>query len=169
MTTATLTVGHYMTREKLPERRKILRQKVVIHHPETGAHTFYVEFGEFEDGRLGEVFITAHKTGTFVRGTLDALARSISLALQSGTSPRELAKTLCGMDYPPSGLVSAPFSRVDGKTCSSIADYIGQEIMACYGEDGKRLPVIKQLVVELPPAPSPPKKVAGRITPGSGV
>lgn len=127
---------HYMAREPLQGRRHTWRQKAVIHDRDSGRHVFFVDFGEYADGRLGEVFITSQKTGTFVRGTLDALARCVSLALQSGTSPHEVARTLCGMDYPPAGTVEAPGSTV--VECLSIADYLGQEIYASYGEDGKR-------------------------------
>lgn len=128
--------SNYMMREPLPDRRHAWRQKVRITDANNGAHTFYVEFGEYTDGRLAEIFITAHKTGTFVRGTLDSLARSVSLALQSGTSPLDMARQLRGQDYPPKGRVDAAGSSVT--ECLSIADYIGREIEACYGEDGKR-------------------------------
>lgn len=127
----------YMAREKLPARRHTWRQKVYIYDSNSGVcHTFFIDFGEYDDGRLGEVFITAHKTGTFVRGTLDALAQSISVALQSGTSPLQIAKTLMGQEYPPYGKVEAEGSTIT--ECESISDYIGQEIRACYDEDGKR-------------------------------
>jgi ribonucleoside-diphosphate reductase alpha chain len=108
----------------------------VINDVEGGTHKFFIEFGEYEDGRLGEVFITAHKHGTFVRGTLDALARMISIALQSGTAPHEVAKTLMGLSYPPYGEVVAEGSTVVG--CTSVADYLAREIAACYSEDGRR-------------------------------
>jgi ribonucleoside-diphosphate reductase alpha chain len=127
----------YMVRERLPSRRHTWRQKVYIHDAASGArHTFFIDFGEYADGRLGEVFITAHKCGTFVRGTLDALAQSISVALQSGTSPLEMARTLIGQDYPPQGRVEAEGSDIE--SCTSVADYIGREIERCYGEDGRR-------------------------------
>ena len=126
----------YMSRERPPDQRHTWRQKVKIVDATSGTHTFYVDFGEYADGRLAEVFITAHKTGSFVRGTLDSLARSISLAIQSGTSPLDMAKQLRGQNYPPQGIVQAEGSMV--KECLSITDYIGQEIEANYGEDGKR-------------------------------
>ncbi len=131
-----LTVERYMPREPLPDRRHVWRQKVTIIDTNSGCHTFYVEFGEYADSRLAEVFITSHKTGTFVRGALDSLARSVSLAMQCGTSPHDMAKQLIGQDYPPQGKVEANGSAV--QTCLSVADYIGQEIVACYDEDGKR-------------------------------
>ena len=126
----------YMTRERLPERHHTWRQKVTIVDTISGRHCFYVDFGEYGDGRLAEIFLTSHKTGTFARGIMDSLAQSVSVALQSGTSPHDMAKQLMGQDYPPNGMVEANGSVVE--TCLSIADYIGQEIMACYGEDGKR-------------------------------
>lgn len=131
-----LTVERYMAREPLPERRQVWRQKASIIDA-SGRHTFYVDFGEYADGRLAEIFVTAHKFGTFTRGVMDSLARSVSLALQSGTSPRDMARQLIGQDYPPNGVVEAAGSCVT--KCTSIADYIGQEIIACYGEDGKRM------------------------------
>ena len=130
-----ITVDRYMTRKPPADRRHVWRQKVRI-VGEDGTTTFYVDFGEYTDGRLAEIFVTSHRSGTFVRGVLDSLARSASLALQSGTSPHELARTLCGQCYPPCGKVVAEGSMVT--ECSSIADYIGQEIIAIYGEDGYR-------------------------------
>ena len=132
----TLDRPRYNMREPLPERRHTWRQKVVITDSNSGKSTFYVDFGEYTDGRLAEVFVTCHKNGTFVRGVLDSLAHAVSLALQSGTSPLDMARQLCGQDYPPQGTVEATGSTVTH--CLSIADYIGQEIAACYGEDGKR-------------------------------
>lgn len=123
-------------REPLPARRRTWRQRVCISDANVGNHEFYVDFGEYEDGRLGEVFITAKKYGTFARGILDTLARAVSTALQSGTSPHDMARQLQGQDYPPQGRVSAEGSSIS--ECLSIADYLGREILACYGEDGKR-------------------------------
>ena len=135
---AVTPLGHYMTRERVPDRRHTWRQKATIIDTESGRHeTFYVEFGEFADGRLAEVWVTSHKCGdSFTRGMMDSVAKTSSLALQSGTHPHELAKTLRDQNYPPCGKVLAPSSTV--VHCTSLADYIAQEIVACYGEDGRR-------------------------------
>ena len=146
------TVG-YMTREPVPDRRHTWRQKAHIIDSNSGVHTLYVDFGEYHDGRLAEVFVTMHKIGTTLRGALDSMARSISLALQSGTSPLEMAKMLRGQDYPPQGKVEAEGSTVT--ECTSIADYIGQEIEARYGEDGKKI------VIEPHLPQSPADRTAG--------
>lgn len=141
-----------MPREKLPDRRRSWTQKVRIQNHDDGVcHTFFVNFGEHDDGRLAELFITAQKTGTFVRGVLDSLARNTSIALQSGTHPLELARSLRTQFYPPAGKVMAEGSAV--VECTSIADYIGQEIEASYGEDGKRIQL-----------PALVEKVAGRLS-----
>lgn len=124
-------------REPMPCRRYIWRQKVRVIDADTGAeHTFYIDFGEYKDGRLGEIFITTKRMGTFARGVLDTLARSVSLSLQSGTPLYDIAEQLIGQDYPPQGTVVADGSSVT--RCSSITDYIGQEMLASYAEDGRR-------------------------------
>lgn len=138
MARAPVSEDRYMTRELPPARRRTWRQRVRILDRASGReHTFYVDFGEYDDGRLCEVFITAQKEGTFVRGVLDTLARMTSLALQSGTHPRDVAKLLSDHNYPPHGRVEVDGSTVVG--CTSIADYIGQEIEAQYGDDGRRM------------------------------
>jgi ribonucleoside-diphosphate reductase alpha chain len=147
--------GRYMTRERVPDRRHTWRQKATIVDAASGRReVFYVEFGEYDDGRLAELWITSHKCGdSFTRGTMDTLAKSLSLALQCGTSPHDMAKTLRGQNYPPSGRVDAPNSSVT--SCTSLADYIAQEIVACYDKDGRfihRVPSNGALV-NVPDAP----------------
>lgn len=133
-----MPVTLYMPRKQIPQRRRTWRQKVYILDSDSGRrHTFFIDFGEYDDGGLGELFIVANKSGTFVRGVLDTLARSISLALQSGTSPKEVAKSMIGQHYPPFGKVEAEGSVVT--ECLSISDYLGQEINASYGDDGRRI------------------------------
>lgn len=145
-----------MTRETLPARRACWRQKVVIRDAVSGRQAFFVDFGEHADGRLAEIFIVASKAGTFVRGTLDALARQTSLALQQGTPPSEVAKTLLGLDYPPQGPVEAEGSSV--RHCTSIADYLGQEIRASYCRGEEEVPAAAG--GGDPPPPPPPAPAA---------
>ena len=114
-----------MTREKLPDRRANWTESVVV-----GGHLFIVTFGEFADGRLGEIFLHADKEGTFVRGILDAVARLVSLSLQSGVPPATLANALKGLNFSPSGYV---FGSEVAQECSSIMDWLGKEIEAYYG------------------------------------
>lgn len=129
--------GAAVARECLPNRRSCWRQKLAIVDEQDGSrNVFYVDFGEHPDGRLAELFIAAKRGGTFVCGVLDTLARTASLALQNGSHPHEVAKMMRGMNYPPQGTVVAAGSSVEHAT--SIADYIAQEIVATYGDDGRQ-------------------------------
>lgn len=106
------------------ERRANFTQKVRIENT-----PFYLCMGEYADGRLGEIFIDAHKQGTFTRGVLDALARMTSLALQCGAPVEEVVKSLKDLNFPPQGVVSG---STEVKSATSIADWIAREIEAVY-------------------------------------
>ena len=110
-------------RERLPDRRKSWRQKVKI-GPE--GQTFYLDCGEYPDGRLGEIWIDAHKEGTFARGILSSLARMVSISLQSGVTVEEVVGSLRYMNFPPNGDVVGEHTRVT--QCTSVSDWIAQEI-----------------------------------------
>ena len=114
-----------MPRELLPSRRHSWTQRAKI-----GGHKFYLCVGEYEDGRPGEIFITADRYGTFSRGTLDTLARSVSMSLQNGVALTDVTKMLRGLPFPPDGPVVAEGSGVT--SCVSVADWIGQELEAVY-------------------------------------
>ena len=114
-----------MTRQPMPDRRASWRQRAVI-----DSHTFYLTFGEYADGRVGEIFIGAAKEGTFIRGVLDALARTASLALQCGAEVEDVAKSL-QLKFPPSGLVQADGSEI--KECKSVTDWVASELLNAYG------------------------------------
>ncbi len=66
-------------REKLPQRRKGYTQKAIV-----GGHKVYVRTGEYDDGRLGEIFIDMHKEGAAFRAMMNNFAIAISLGLQYG-------------------------------------------------------------------------------------
>jgi ribonucleoside-diphosphate reductase alpha chain len=113
-----------VSRERLPDRRHSFTQKVRI-----DGQTFFVTFGEYADGRLGEIFIDGRHEGTFLRGVLGALARMASLALQNGVPTSEVVRSLRGLDFPPCGAVAGSAAVT---SASSVADYIAQEIEAAY-------------------------------------
>ncbi|MBV8790577.1 MAG: vitamin B12-dependent ribonucleotide reductase, partial [Pseudolabrys sp.] len=66
-------------REKLPSRRKGYTQKAVV-----GGHKVYLRTGEYDDGRLGEIFIDMHKEGAALRSFINNFAIAVSLGLQYG-------------------------------------------------------------------------------------
>lgn len=117
-----------MTRECLPNRRRTWTQKIYITEKDGKQHTFYLSFGEYNDGRLGEIWIEASKEGTFLRGVLGALAKQVSLSLQCGVDVSEIVKLLQGMDYPPGGKVSGLEGGSVVTECTSVSDWIAQEI-----------------------------------------
>ena len=55
-------------RERMPDRRKGYTQKAVV-----GGHKLYLRTGEYDDGRLGEIFIDMHKEGAALRSLLEQL------------------------------------------------------------------------------------------------
>ena len=116
-----------MPRERLPDRRKSTTQKVHVVDPDAGPTTFYATFGEYPDGRLGEVFLDCHKEGTFSRGVMSALARVISIALQVGAEPGDIVKALRHLNFPPRGEVQGSAAVLK---CTSVVDWLAQEIEA---------------------------------------
>lgn len=117
------------TRERLPDRRKSWTQKVRIPDGNGAMQTFYLSAGHYPDGRPGEVWLEAHKEGTFVRGILQALARTASLALQFGVPVEEVVSALRHLNFPPRGEVEGSAAV---RSCSSLPDWIAQELEAAY-------------------------------------
>ncbi len=76
-------------REKLPNRRKSYTQKATV-----GGHKVYLHTGEYEDGRLGEIFIDMHKEGAAFRSLMNNFAIAISLGLQYGVPLEEYRRSL---------------------------------------------------------------------------
>lgn len=112
-------------RYKLPSRRRGFTQKVSI-----GGHKLYIRTGEYEDGSLGEIFLTISKEGSTLKHMLDALAMSVSLGLQYGVPLDEYVDAFVGSKSDPSGLVQGSSSV---KMCSSLMDYVFKELDAEYG------------------------------------
>lgn len=111
-------------RTRPPDRRATWRQKARI-----SGQKFFVDFGEYDDGRLCEIFVEAAKEGAFVRGILGALARMVSMSLQCGATPQEVCKALRYCTFEPNGDVTGSPAV---KTCTSLVDWIAQEIEAAY-------------------------------------
>ena len=111
-------------REPLPDRRRSWTQKVRI-----AGQTVYMGVGEYADGRPGEIFIDVAKQGTFLRGVMAALARTISIALQCGADVEFVVQALRGGCFPPDGIVEGSSSV---KEATSVTDWIASELEARY-------------------------------------
>jgi len=114
----------YREREKLPNRRKGYTQKAVV-----GGHKVYLRTGEFDDGRLGEIFIDMHKEGAAFRAMMNNFAISISLGLQYGVPLDEYVEAFTFTKFEPAGMVQGNDAI---KNATSILDYVFRELAVSY-------------------------------------
>ncbi|WP_395447137.1 vitamin B12-dependent ribonucleotide reductase [Aminobacter sp. UC22_36] len=114
----------YREREKLPNRRKGYTQKAVV-----GGHKVYLRTGEFDDGRLGEIFIDMHKEGAAFRAMMNNFAISISLGLQYGVPLDEYVEAFTFTKFEPAGMVIGNDAI---KNATSILDYVFRELAVSY-------------------------------------
>jgi ribonucleoside-diphosphate reductase alpha chain len=117
-------VERIRTREKLPERRKGYTQKAVV-----GGHKVYLRTGEYDDGRLGEIFIDMHKEGATLRSFLNNFAISVSLGLQYGVPLEEYVEAFTFTRFEPAGPVQGNDMI---KNASSVLDYMFRELAVSY-------------------------------------
>ncbi|MGA3310488.1 MAG: adenosylcobalamin-dependent ribonucleoside-diphosphate reductase [Xanthobacteraceae bacterium] len=111
-------------RERMPDRRKGYTQKAVV-----GGHKLYLRTGEYDDGRLGEIFIDMHKEGAALRSLLNNFAIAVSLGLQYGVPLDEYVDAFTFTRFEPSGPVQGNDSI---KYATSILDYVFRELAVSY-------------------------------------
>ena len=111
-------------RFSMPDRRKGYIQKATI-----GDHKVYLHTGEYEDGKIGEIFIDTSKEGELVKALMNNFAIAISLGLQYGVPLDEFISAFVGTKFEPSGKVHGN-DRILSAT--SILDYIFRELAISY-------------------------------------
>ena len=111
-------------RERMPDRRKGYTQKAVV-----GGHKVYLRTGEYDDGRLGEIFIDMHKEGAALRSIINNFAIAVSLGLQYGVPLEEYVDAFTFTRFEPSGPVQGNDSI---KYATSILDYMFRELAVSY-------------------------------------
>ena len=111
-------------RFSMPDRRKGYIQKATI-----GDHKVYLHTGEYEDGKIGEIFIDTSKEGELVKALMNNFAIAISLGLQYGVPLDEFVNAYVGTKFEPSGKV---FGNDRILSASSILDYIFRELAISY-------------------------------------
>ena len=111
-------------RFSMPDRRKGYIQKATI-----GKHKVYLHTGEYEDGKIGEIFIDTSKEGELVKALMNNFAIAISLGLQYGVPLDEFVNAYVGTKFEPSGKVHGN-DRI--LSASSILDYIFRELAISY-------------------------------------
>ena len=125
----------------MPDRRKGYIQKATI-----GDHKVYLHTGEYEDGKIGEIFIDTSKEGELVKALMNNFAIAVSLGLQYGVPLDEFVSAFIGTKFEPSGKVNGN-DRI--LSASSILDYIFRELAISYlnREDLAHTPSIGNLDV----------------------
>ena len=111
-------------RFSMPDRRKGYIQKAAI-----GNHKVYLHTGEYEDGKIGEIFIDTSKEGELVKALMNNFAIAISLGLQYGVPLDEFVNAYVDTKFEPSGKVNGN-DRI--LSASSILDYIFRELAISY-------------------------------------
>jgi ribonucleoside-diphosphate reductase alpha chain len=119
--TKTVVLG---ARQPLPNRRKGYTQKATV-----GGHKIYLRAGEYEDGRLGEIFLDMHKEGAAFRSVMNSFAIAISLGLQYGVPLEEFVEAFTFTRFEPAGFVQGN-DRI--KSATSILDYVFRELAVTY-------------------------------------
>ena len=111
-------------RERLPDRRKGYTQKAMV-----GGHKVYLRTGEYDDGRLGEIFIDMHKEGAAFRSLMNNFAIAVSVGLQYGVPLEEFVDAFTFTRFEPAGPVRGNEAI---KNATSILDYLFRELAVSY-------------------------------------
>ncbi len=111
-------------RDRMPDRRKGYTQKAIV-----GGHKVYLRTGEYDDGRLGEIFIDMHKEGAAFRSLMNNFAIAISLGLQYGVPLEEYVDAFTFTRFEPAGMVQGNDAI---KNATSILDYVFRELAVSY-------------------------------------
>ena len=115
---------HVNNRSKMPDRRKGYIQKITI-----GDHKIYLHTGEYDDGKVGEIFIDMNKEGELVKALMNNFAIAISLGLQYGVPLDEFVDAFIETKFEPSGEIKGNDRILNA---SSILDYIFRELAISY-------------------------------------
>ncbi len=111
-------------RFQMPDRRKGYIQKATV-----GDHKIYLHTGEYDDGKIGEIFIDTNKEGELVKALTNNFAIAISLGLQYGVPLEEFVDAFLDTKFEPSGKV---YGNDRILSATSILDYIFRELAVSY-------------------------------------
>src|SRR5579884_2362230 len=108
--------------EAPPRRRRMPRERRSITHKfSIGGHEGYITAGMYEDGTVGEIFLTdIGKEGSTLRGMMNSFATAISISLQYGVPLETLVRKFSYMRFEPEGMTSNP----EIPFAKSMPDYI---------------------------------------------
>jgi ribonucleoside-diphosphate reductase alpha chain len=105
-----------------PRRKRMPRERQSITHKfSIAGHEGYITAGMYEDGSVGEIFLTdIGKEGSTLRGMMNSFATAISIALQYGVPLETLVRKFSYMRFEPEGITSNP----EIPFAKSMPDYI---------------------------------------------
>jgi ribonucleoside-diphosphate reductase alpha chain len=108
----------------LPNKRVGYTQKAKI-----GGHSIFIRTGEYDNGKLGEIFLDMHKEGAAFRSLLYSFAIAVSLGLQYGVPLEEYVDAFTFSRFEPNGLVQG---HDYVKMATSVIDYIFRDLAISY-------------------------------------
>ncbi len=110
------TVQMQLQRRRLPAKRKGFVQEAIV-----GGHKVFLRTGEYEDGRLGEIFVDMYKEGAAYRSLLNCFAVAVSKALQYGVPLDEFVDSFTFTRFEPAGIVQGHAAI---RNSTSILDFV---------------------------------------------
>ncbi|TFG84257.1 MAG: adenosylcobalamin-dependent ribonucleoside-diphosphate reductase, partial [Spirochaetales bacterium] len=113
-------------RRSLPNRRSGYTQKAKI-----AGHSIFLRTGEYDDGRLGEIFLDMHKEGAAFRSLLNSFAIAVSLGLQYGVPLEEYVDAFTFSRFEPNGMIQG---HEYIKMATSVLDYVFRDLAIAYQE-----------------------------------
>jgi ribonucleoside-diphosphate reductase alpha chain len=105
-----------------PQRRRMpVERRSITHKFSIGGHEGYITAGMYDDGSVGEIFLTdIGKEGSTLRGMMNAFATAISISLQYGVPLETLVQKFSYMRFEPEGMTTNP----EIPFAKSMPDYI---------------------------------------------
>jgi ribonucleoside-diphosphate reductase alpha chain len=130
-----------------PERKRMPRERESITHKfSISGHEGYITAGKYEDGSVGEIFLTdIGKEGSTMRGLMNAFATAISIGLQYGVPLEVFVRKFSYMRFEPEGITGNP----EIPFAKSLPDYIMRWLASRFIEDTETLEDLGILTAEV--------------------
>ena len=124
-------------RAAAPVRKRMPRERESITHKfSIAGHEGYITAGKYEDGTVGEIFLTdIGKEGSTMRGLMNAFATAISLGLQYGVPLEVFVRKFSYMRFEPEGITGNP----EIPFAKSMPDYIMRWLASRFIDDTETL------------------------------
>ncbi len=135
----------YGQRERLPKKRVGFTQEARV-----GGHKMFLRTGEYDDGRLGEIFIDMHKEGAAFRSLMNCFAMSVSIGLQYGVPLQTYVDQFTFTRFEPQGPVEG---HPNVKFATSIVDFIFRTLGVEYLHRYDLAHIKPELDSQVPPEP----------------